>query len=118
MIRTIEMQAERLMDLIRTLIEEQFTGYVKVNFGQGGIGRIEKFEEILKWRLIRNASITFTPVWQNLFGSRENPPGGFTRTCLQTSISRVSESMSSRIIRSRASLRSDPSLPVRPPKTL
>ena len=39
---------ERLMDLIRTLMEEQFTGYVKVNFSQGGIGRIEKFEEILK----------------------------------------------------------------------
>jgi hypothetical protein len=30
------------------LTEQQFTGYIKVNFTQGGIGRVEKFEEILK----------------------------------------------------------------------
>ncbi len=38
----------RLVDLMRLLAEEKFTGYIKVNFSQGGIGRIEKFEEILK----------------------------------------------------------------------
>jgi len=39
---------ERLIDLMKALMEGQFTGYVKVNFSQGGIGRIEKFEEVLK----------------------------------------------------------------------
>ena len=38
----------KLMDLMRLLAEKKFTGYIKVNFSQGGIGRIEKFEEILK----------------------------------------------------------------------
>jgi hypothetical protein len=38
----------RLTDLIETLVEEKFTGYIKVNFSQGGIGRIEKLEEVLK----------------------------------------------------------------------
>ena len=38
----------RLQDAIKALMEEKFTGYVKVNFSQGGIGRVEKFEEILK----------------------------------------------------------------------
>ena len=39
---------DKLFDHIRLLAEEGFTGYIKVNFSQGGIGRIEKFEEILK----------------------------------------------------------------------
>ncbi len=38
----------RLVQVMETLMEEKFTGYVKVNFSQGGIGRVEKFEEILK----------------------------------------------------------------------
>ena len=38
----------RLMDLMKALVEGRFTGYIKVNFSQGGIGRVEKFEEILK----------------------------------------------------------------------
>ena len=38
----------RIWSLIKGLIESQFTGYIKLNFTQGGIGRIEKFEEILK----------------------------------------------------------------------
>lgn len=38
----------RIIELMKTLTDEKFTGYIKVNFSQGGIGRIEKFEEILK----------------------------------------------------------------------
>ncbi len=43
-----EAKLSRLVDLMRVLVEEGFTGSIKVNFSQGGIGRIEKFEEILK----------------------------------------------------------------------
>ncbi len=39
---------ERLVGVMERLVEEQFTGSVKVNFTQGGISRIEKLEEILK----------------------------------------------------------------------
>jgi hypothetical protein len=39
---------EKLLDVMKLLVDEGFTGYLKVNFSQGGIGRIEKFEEILK----------------------------------------------------------------------
>ena len=38
----------KLAEVLKILMEEKFTGYIKVNFSQGGIGRIEKFEEILK----------------------------------------------------------------------
>jgi hypothetical protein len=38
----------RIVELMKTLADEKFTGYIKVNYSQGGIGRIEKFEEILK----------------------------------------------------------------------
>jgi len=38
----------KLVEVFRLLTEEKFTGYIKVNFSQGGIGRIEKFEEIMK----------------------------------------------------------------------
>jgi hypothetical protein len=44
-------KAEKLDQLIQTLImlmEDEFTGHLKINFSQGGIGRVEKFEEILK----------------------------------------------------------------------
>ncbi|MFH2067504.1 MAG: hypothetical protein ABIK15_20045 [Pseudomonadota bacterium] len=43
-----ENKYERLMDFFRNAKQEKFTGYVKINFSQGQIGRIEKFEEILK----------------------------------------------------------------------
>ena len=36
----------RLIEVIRKLIEGEFTGYVKINFTQGSLGRIEKFEEL------------------------------------------------------------------------
>jgi hypothetical protein len=36
----------KLIEAIRKLIEGEFTGYVKINFTQGSLGRIEKFEEL------------------------------------------------------------------------
>ena len=38
----------KLGDVLRGLAELGFTGYIKINFSQGCIGRVEKFEEILK----------------------------------------------------------------------
>jgi len=38
----------KLWTAINLLINGEFTGYIKINFTQGIIGRIEKFEEILK----------------------------------------------------------------------
>ncbi len=37
-----------LSGLLQTLKDDGFTGYIKINFTQGSIGRVEKFEEILK----------------------------------------------------------------------
>jgi hypothetical protein len=37
-----------LVSVIQELMDKQFTGHLKINFSQGGIGRIEKFEEILR----------------------------------------------------------------------
>jgi hypothetical protein len=37
-----------LMNVIQDMNEKEFTGYIKINFSQGGIGRIEKYEEILR----------------------------------------------------------------------
>ena len=37
-----------LVDAIQDMNEREFTGYIKINFSQGGIGRIEKYEEILR----------------------------------------------------------------------
>lgn len=37
---------ERLFEMIRGLSSDEFTGYLKVNFTQGAIGRIEKLEEL------------------------------------------------------------------------
>jgi hypothetical protein len=39
---------KRLVEVLQDMIDKEFTGHVKINFSQGGIGRIEKFEEILK----------------------------------------------------------------------
>ena len=38
----------RLMEYLQGIRDQNFTGYIKVNFTQGSVGRIEKFEEILK----------------------------------------------------------------------
>jgi|LGVE01.1.fsa_nt_gb hypothetical protein len=43
-----ETKFKKLVDYMRTLQGNGFTGYIKVNFSQGNIGRIEKFEEVLK----------------------------------------------------------------------
>lgn len=39
---------KRLVEVLQDMIDKEFTGHVKINFSQGGIGRIEKFEEILR----------------------------------------------------------------------
>lgn len=39
---------KKLSDYLHRIKNENFTGYIKVNFSQGSVGRIEKFEEILK----------------------------------------------------------------------
>ncbi|HUN55824.1 MAG TPA: hypothetical protein VMU29_11770 [Smithella sp.] len=36
----------RLVEVIENLIESEITGYIRINFTQGSLGRIEKFEEI------------------------------------------------------------------------
>ena len=38
----------KIIEMIKALMEKKFTGYIKVNFSRGNVGRIEKFEEILK----------------------------------------------------------------------
>ena len=37
----------RLIEYLTSIQENKFTGYIKVNYSQGSIGRIERFEEIL-----------------------------------------------------------------------
>lgn len=39
---------ESLTGLMGTLMQGEFTGYLKINFSQGGVSRVEKFEEISK----------------------------------------------------------------------
>lgn len=39
---------ENLFRILKVLMDNKFTGYVKLNFSQGTLGRVEKFEEILK----------------------------------------------------------------------
>ncbi len=39
---------KELVQYLRDLQKGRFTGYVKVNFSQGSLSRIEKFEEVLK----------------------------------------------------------------------
>jgi len=38
----------KINEMIKSLIDKKFTGYIKINFDRGAIGRVEKFEEILK----------------------------------------------------------------------
>ena len=45
-----EEKLEMLVDHLKTIRSDNFTGYIKVNFTQGNIGRVEKFEEILRKR--------------------------------------------------------------------
>ena len=46
--RAQSLKFDSLVEAIRALIDKEFTGHLKINFSQGGIGRIEKFEEILR----------------------------------------------------------------------
>ena len=39
---------EKLVAVMTGLVGQDFTGHIKINFTQGSIGRVEKFEEILK----------------------------------------------------------------------
>jgi len=39
---------KRLVEVLQDMMNKEFTGHIKINFSQGGIGRIEKFEEILR----------------------------------------------------------------------
>lgn len=39
---------KRLFDYLISIRNENFTGYIKINFSQGTVGRVEKFEEILR----------------------------------------------------------------------
>ncbi|MHC1743872.1 MAG: hypothetical protein AB9873_12680 [Syntrophobacteraceae bacterium] len=39
---------EKLLRVMKALVENQFTGYLKLNFTQGTLARVEKFEEILR----------------------------------------------------------------------
>lgn len=43
-----EDKLKRLYEYLAAVRNENFTGYIKVNFSQGNLGRVEKFEEILK----------------------------------------------------------------------
>jgi len=36
---------KKLTEAISNLIEEEFSGYIKINFSQGSLGRVEKSEE-------------------------------------------------------------------------
>lgn len=45
---TQNQKLEMLVDYLKAIRSDNFTGYIKVNFSQGNIGRVEKFEEILK----------------------------------------------------------------------
>lgn len=36
---------QRLIEAFRTLIDAEFSGYIKINFSQGSLGRVEKSEE-------------------------------------------------------------------------
>ena len=37
---------DKLVEILKDLKKTEFTGSLKINFSQGGVGRIEKFEEM------------------------------------------------------------------------
>ncbi len=45
---------KRLIETIRLLMEGEFCGYIKINFSQGSLGRIEKSEELEDAATINN----------------------------------------------------------------
>jgi hypothetical protein len=46
--KPMEKKLTNVMELIKTLSENKFTGHIKINFTSGTIGKVETFEEILK----------------------------------------------------------------------
>jgi len=38
----------KLVHIIQSLTDTKFTGYIKIKFTRGGVGKVEKFEEILQ----------------------------------------------------------------------
>lgn len=46
--KPMEKKLTNVMELIKTLSENKFTGHIKINFTSGAIGKVETFEEILK----------------------------------------------------------------------
>ncbi|MFH1984374.1 MAG: hypothetical protein ABIL58_21230 [Pseudomonadota bacterium] len=48
MLNDYESRFVRLMEFLSALNGGGFTGYVKINYSQGAIARVEKFEEVLK----------------------------------------------------------------------
>jgi hypothetical protein len=45
---------KRLIETIRMLMEGEFCGYIKINFSQGSLGRIDKSEELADASIITN----------------------------------------------------------------
>lgn len=41
-------KVKKIIEVIKTLMEKKFTGYIKVKFFRGSVGIMEKCEEILK----------------------------------------------------------------------
>jgi hypothetical protein len=41
-------KVKKITETIMALMGKKFTGYIKINFSRGSIGRMEKFEEILR----------------------------------------------------------------------
>ena len=39
-------RVKKLIETIRSLIEGEFSGYIKINFSQGSLGRVEQSEEL------------------------------------------------------------------------
>lgn len=39
-------RTQKLVETMMSLIEDKFGGYIKINFSQGSLGRIEKCEEV------------------------------------------------------------------------
>jgi len=38
----------KIIDMIKALMDKKFTGSVKISLSRGNVGKVEKFEEILK----------------------------------------------------------------------
>ena len=49
-----EDRLKKLEKYLKELHAEKFTGYIKVNFSQGSIAKVERFEEVLKNKKIHD----------------------------------------------------------------